>query len=359
MEADEPVRRILHCDMDCFYAAVHVRDDPELAGRPVVVGGAPGGRGVVAAANYEARAFGIHSAMPSSRAQRLCADLVFLRPDFARYRRESAQIFNIFRRFTPLLQTLSLDEAFLDVSQHLERFGHATAVAQAIRRRVAAERRLTVSIGVGPNRLVAKIASDQDKPDGLTVVPPRRVLEFLEPLSVRRLPGVGPATEAALQRIGVRTVRELRKRSQEELRDRFGRHGQGLYRYCRGIDERPVRLHRERKSLSTERTYSEDLSSRDEMEAELERLAGQVAVGLERRGLSASTVTIKVRYSDFTTLSRSRTLRGPTRSATVLALNARELLGRSEAGRRSVRLLGVGVSNLVRGAPSQLSLFDS
>jgi len=358
MEAQESVRRILHCDMDCFYAAVHVRDDPTLVGRPVVVGGDPDGRGVVAAANYEARAFGIHSAMPSARARRLCADLVFLRPDFARYRRESAQIFRIFHRFTPLVQTLSLDEAFLDVSRHLERFGHATAVAQAIRRRVAEERRLTVSVGVGPNRLVAKIASDQDKPDGLTVIPPRRVLEFLAPLPVRRLPGVGPATEAALQRLEVRTVGELRKRSQEELVDRFGRHGNGLFRFSRGIDERPVRQHRERKSLSTEHTYREDLTSRAEMEEEIVRLAGQVAAGLERRGLSASTVTIKVRYSDFTTLSRSRTLDGVTRSAAVLARHASELLGRSDAGRRPVRLLGVGVSNLLRGAPSQLSLFE-
>ncbi len=204
------VRRILHCDMDAYYAAVHMRDDPSLAGRPVIVGGDPDSRGVVASASYEARAFGIHSAMPAARARRLCPDAVFLRPDFPRYRRESDRIFAIYRDVTPEMETISLDEAYLDVTDHLGAAGAAQALAKEIRRRVRDERGLTVSVGVGPNCLVAKIASDACKPDGLRVVPPQRVQAFLDPLPVRRLLGVGPATERALAAMCVATVAELR-----------------------------------------------------------------------------------------------------------------------------------------------------
>lgn len=352
------IRRILHCDMDCFYAAVHIRDDPSLRGKPVVVGGSPSGRGVVAAASYEARRFGIHSAMSAAQAVRRCPHAVFLRPDFPRYRAESEAIFAIFRDFTPIVQPGSLDEAYLDVTDHLGTLGSATAVAREIRRRVKTETGLTVSVGVGPNRLVAKIASDFDKPDGLTVVRPGRVRTFLDPLPVRKLHGVGPAMERALRKLGIATIAQLRNVDAGALRRRFGRTGQWLHSAARGIDERPVRTERTRKSLGHERTYFEDIESLDEMDACLADLAGRVASGLERRELSARTITVKVRYPDFTTLTRSRTLEKPTASEALIAEISRELLRRTDAGSRNVRLLGVTGSNLTDpdGVPEQLAL---
>jgi len=355
---EPPLRRILHCDMDCFYAAVHMRDDPSLAGKPVVVGGDPRGRGVVAAASYEARRFGIHSAMPAAQAVRLCPNAVFLTPDFSRYRRESAAIFAVYRDFTPLVQPLSLDEAYLDVSRHLGAFPSATAIAKEIRRRVREERRLTVSIGVAPNRLVAKIASDFRKPDGLTVVQPGQVEAFLAPLPVRRLHGVGPSSERALAALGVHTVAELRALSLDRLLGRFGHWGRTLWQYARGIDERPVRSHEPRRSLSAERTFRTDLATLSEIDEVITALAEEVANGLERRDLAGCTITVKVRYADFSTLTRSRTLAAPTAGRTALATVARELVRRTEAGRRPVRLLGVGASNLVPATLEPLPLFE-
>jgi DNA polymerase IV len=358
-ETDAPAvsRRVLHCDMDCFYAAVHMRDDPGLRGLPVVIGGRPEGRGVVAAASYEARRFGIHSAMPSSRAHRLCPDVIFIPPDFRRYARESEKIFAIYREFTPIVQAVSIDEAYLDVTDHLGAHRTATALAREIRRRVREERGLTVSVGVGPNRLVAKIASDFDKPDGLTVVPPAKVQAFLDPLPVRRLHGVGPATERALAALGVATVADLRARPLEELSSRFGRHGRTLYEFARGIDERPVETHQERKSLGTENTYAVDIAALEEMEAEVDRMARELSASLVRRSLGGCTVTLKVRYADFTTVTRSRTFPIPIHDAAAIAACARELLRRTEATRRPVRLIGVTASNLVRGPVDQLPLF--
>jgi len=350
-------RRILHCDMDCFYAAVHMRDDPSLAGKPVVIGGNPEGRGVVAAASYEARRFGIHSALPAARAVRLCPQAIFIKPDFNRYREESQYIVEIFRAFTPIIQQVSIDEAYLDVTEHLEPWGSGTAVAREIKRRVREERGLTVSVGVGPNRLVAKIASDFDKPDGLTVVKPERVQSFLDALSVRTLPGVGPASERRLKSSGIATIAELRAVPRDRLDALFGKHGQWLYNCARGIDERPVRTHRKRKSLSCERTYAEDLQRLDEMDEELERMAERVSRGLKKRELSAQTLTVKVRYGDFTTLTRSHTLPTPTSDESVMATWAHRLLRRTEAGHRSVRLLGLGAGNLIHGEVSQLELF--
>jgi DNA polymerase IV len=353
------LRRILHCDMDCFYAAVHMRDDPRLQGQPVVIGGDPGGRGVVAAASYEARAFGVRSAMPAARAVRLCPRAVFLRPDFPRYRRESEAIFAIYREFTPLIQPVALDEAYLDVSEQLGAWGTATAVAREIRRRVRAERGLTVSVGVGPSRLVAKIASDFKKPDGLTVVPPERVRDFLDPLPVRTLPGVGPATEKVLLDLGVATVADLAARPLEEIQQRFGRHGALLHRFANGEDQRPVEVSRERKSLGQERTYARDLAELDAMDAELGRLAERVAEGLDRRGLAGRTVTVKVRYADFSTVTRAHSLAQPTSDAAEIARHALALLRQTEAPSRPVRLLGVTVSGF--GTPVgevQLELFE-
>jgi DNA polymerase-4 len=356
--ADEPLRRILHADMDCFYAAVHTRDDPSLEGKPVVVGGDPSGRGVVAAANYEARKYGIHSAMPAAQARRQCPHTIFLRPDFSLYREESQLIFDIYRRYTPIIQPLSLDEAFLDVSEHLGEFGSATALAQDIRRRVREERRLTVSIGVAPNKLVAKIASDFDKPDGLTVVRPKDVEAFLAPLPVRRLYGIGPAAERSLHEMGITTIAELRELSIDRLMARFGGWGRVLWERVRGIDDRPVHTHRERKSLSTERTFRENVRDLEEIDRLLDGMAAEVARGLEKRRLAATTITVKARYPDFTTPTRSHTLPVPTADAATIAAAAHDLIRRTEAAKRSVRLLGVGASNLVPGELGQMALFE-
>jgi DNA polymerase-4 len=343
--------------MDCFYAAVHQRDDPSLRGKPVVIGGRPESRGVVAAASYEVRRYGVHSAMPSATARRLCPDAIFIPPDFRRYSRESKEIFAIYREVTPLVQAVSIDEAYLDVTDHLGEAGSATAVAREIRRRVREERGLTVSVGVGPNRLVAKIASDFHKPDGLTVVPPGKVQAFLDPLPVRRLHGVGPATEKALAGMEVRTVADLRAVPLETLSTRFGKHGRVLFEFSRGIDDRPVETHSERKSLGTENTYAVDLTELAPMEDEVGRMAGEVAEALAQSGLAGCTVTLKVRYSDFTTLTRSRTFAVPVYDRAVIAEAARDLLRRTEAASRPVRLLGVTASNLVRERIDQLSLF--
>ena len=314
--------------MDCFYAAVHMRDDPSLRGKPVVIGGRPESRGVVAAASYEVRRFGVHSAMPSSRARRLCPDAIFIPPDFRRYSRESEKIFAIYHEFTPLVQAVSIDEAYLDVTDHLGEAGSATAVAKAIRRRVREERGLTVSVGVGPNRLIAKIASDFDKPDGLTVVRPEKVQAFLDPLPVRRLHGVGPATEKALAEMKVATVADLRGVELDDLIGRFGKHGRILYEFSRGIDERPVETHRERKSLGTENTYAEDLDrifrhgGRGDPHG---RRAGRLPRPRRPRRL---TVTLKIRYEDFTTVTRSRTYAVPVYDRATIAACARDLLRR-------------------------------
>ena len=352
------VRRILHCDMDCYYAAVHTRDVPSLAGTPVIVGGDPNGRGVVASANYEARRFGIHSAMPASRARRLCPAAVFIFPDFPRYRRESDRIFALYRDVTPTVETVSLDEAYLDVTDHLGAFGSATALAGEIRRRVREERGLTVSVGVGPNCLVAKIASDACKPDGLRVVPPHGVQAFLDPLPVRRLHGIGPATERTLATMGVATVAELRRRSVGELLARFHSHGRTLWEFAHGIDERPVEPFQERKSLGTENTYREDLAHLEAMDEQVEAMAHEVADSLSRHELAACTLTVKVRYADFTTVTRARTLAIPTARVGRIAAVCKALLRRTEAGRRKVRLLGVTASGLVPSTMLQLELFE-
>jgi DNA polymerase-4 len=312
----------------------------------------------VAAASYEVRRFGVHSAMPSSRAKRLCPDAIFIPPDFRRYSKESEKIFAIYRELTPLVQAVSIDEAYLDVTDHLGDAGTATAVAKEIRRRVREERGLTVSVGVGPNRLIAKIASDFNKPDGLTVVRPEKVQAFLDPLPVRRLHGVGPATERALAELKVQTVADLRAVPLEDLTDRFGKHGRTLYEFSRGIDDRPVETHTERKSLGTENTYAEDLTDLAAMEKEVDRMAEGLSDSLARSGFAGCTVTLKIRYDDFTTVTRSRTFPVPVWDPVTIALCARDLLRRTEAPNRPVRLIGVTASNLVRERVSQLPLFE-
>jgi len=336
-----------------------MRDDPSLRGKPVLIGGSPEGRGVVAAASYEARRFGIRSATPAVTALRRCPHAVFIRPDFPRYRSESDAIFAILREISPVIQPISIDEAFVDVTESYLQWGSATAVADVIRARVLEQRGLTLSIGVGPNKLVAKIASDFDKPDGLTVVSPARVGDFLSPLSVRVLPGVGPATEKVLAKHGIERIADLRSWDERRLSATFGRYGRRLHRYARGIDERPVSTHRSRKSLGSERTFPEDLVTLEEMTAEIRRLADQVARSLARRELAFRTVSIKVRYQDFTTVTRAKTLPRPSEDGSTLEKTALELLGRTDAGHRRVRLLGVSTSGFGTEQGPQLALFDA
>lgn len=346
------VRRILHLDMDAFYASVEQRDDPALRGRPVVVGGRPGGRGVVCAASYEARKFGIHSAMPASRAARLCADLVFVPPDFAKYQAVSQQLRAMFDATTDHVEPLSLDEAYLDVTDNHLGLETGTEVARYLRRRVREELHLTCSVGVAPLKFVAKIASDYRKPDGLTVVPPDRVLEFIHPLPVKKLWGVGPATERRLHAAGLYTVADLAALDEGAVRARLGSHGLYLWRMSQGQDPRRVRAHGRRKSRSAERTFAQDVLNLDELDAVIAEQAKRVTAGLGKAGMAGRTVSVKVRYADFTTVSRASTLAQPTNDPALITTAAQLLLRKTEAGTRPVRLVGVGVAGLGDRSPS-------
>jgi DNA polymerase-4 len=344
------IRRIIHIDMDAFYASVEQRDDPSLKGRPVAVGGQPDRRGVVAAASYEARAFGVRSAMSMARAVRLCPDLVIVRPDFARYKAASNAVFAIFREVTPLVEPLSLDEAYLDVTENAWAEPLATPVARRLKARILEETRLTASAGVAPNKFLAKIASGWKKPDGLTVISPERVEPFLQKLPVDALWGVGPVTAKKLRARGIERLTDVRTVPMEALRESVGSLAEWLQQLARGIDDRPVVSNRASKSCGSECTYSEDISDVDRMRTEVTRMAEQAAGWLDRRVLYARTVTLKVRYSDFTTITRSHSA-PPTRDAGSIASRAAELLDRTEAGRRAVRLLGVSVHNFTTEVP--------
>ena len=334
--------------MDAFYASVEQRDDPALRGKPVAVGGQPGARGVVAASSYEARAFGVRSAMPMARALRLCPDLMIVRPDFQRYRAASQQILDIFRSCTPLVEPLSLDEAYLDVSVNRWDEPLATSVAKRLKLRIREETRLTASAGVAPNKFLAKIASGWQKPDGLTVISPGRVEAFLQQLPVDALWGVGPVTAAKLRKIGIARLVEVRTADPELLRRAVGSLADALRRLALGDDPRPVVPDRPSKSSSSENTYNEDLLALDAIRAEIERMARQTAEWLAHKELLARSVTIKVRYADFTTVTRSHTAVAPTRDAGEIVARALTLLERTEAGRRPIRLLGAGVHGLAQ-----------
>jgi DNA polymerase-4 len=346
---DSP-RKIIHIDMDAFYASVEQRDDPALRGKPVAVGGRPESRGVVAAASYEAREFGVRSAMPMARALRLCPALVVVRPDFARYRAVSQQVMEILREATPLVEPLALDEAYLDVTENLWREPLAVEVAKRLKARIRGELSLSASAGVAPNKFLAKIASGWRKPDGLTVIAPERVERFLAGLPVEALWGVGPVTAKKLRAIGVERLVDVRDMPEERLARALGSLASWLKRLSRGEDPRPVVPQRPWKSLSGETTYPRDLEDVGEMRAEIERLARRLAASLERKGLVARTVTIKVRYADFSTVTRSHTADAATRDAGEICARALALLGRTDAGRRPVRLLGVGAHGLAAEA---------
>ncbi len=351
-------RAILHADMDAFYAAIEQRDRPELRGRPVIVGGTPEGRGVVSTASYEARRFGVHSAMPAVTAVRLCPDGVFLPPDMRRYRAVSQQIFEIFRSYTPLVEGLSSDEAFLDVTGSQRLFGDAVTIAGRIRVEVREKTQLTVSIGVAPNKLLAKIGSDLDKPDGLTVIPTERVAAILRDLPASRIPGLGRRVQERLGSAGIRTIGQLAALPCRTLEEWFGDFGSTLYRLSRGQDERPVDPGRERKSISAETTFARDERDLDELERRLLSFSHELTFSLRSEKLLAKTVTLKLRDPQFRTRTRSHTLDQATDGAREVFETAQRLLS-GLAIRGGVRLIGIGLSQL-RPAEGgrQLSLLE-
>ena len=349
MTIDSANRSILHLDLDAFYSSVEVLDRPELRGKPVIVGGDER-RGVVAAASYEARRFGVHSAMPTATAKRLCPKGIFLPVRMSRYAEMSDAVFAIYRRFSPLVEPLSIDEAFLDVTGCERLFGSAEEVARKIRAAVREETGLTVSAGVARNKFLAKIASDLGKPDGLTVVPPGKEQDFLDPLPVGKLWGVGRVTEKALLGRGIRTIGDLRRSSREALARAFGAHGEHLHELARGIDDRPVETEREAKSVGHEDTYDHDLRDRGAMRRERLSLADRVSSRLRGGGIRGKTVTLKVKYHDFVQVTRAITLPDPTDDGGTIYRCALDLLLDTEAGARPVRLLGISVSKLVPAA---------
>ena len=347
-------RCVLHVDMDAFYASVEQRDDPELRGKPLVVGGT-GNRGVVAAASYESRKFGVRSAMPMREARRRCPDLVSVRPRMAVYKAVSRQVFEIFRRYSPVVEGLSLDEAFIDVTDSLSLFGDGEHIARRIKQDIVNDTQLTASVGVASNKLVAKIASDLDKPDGLVVV--TRVNEVLDPLDVAVIPGIGRETLAKLHRAGIRSVADLRHADDSVLRPVFGRYTDKTRARASGIDDRPVEPDRDEKSISAEETFDTDLASTADIDRALLRLAERATTRMRRAGLQPGTVHVKIREADFTTHTRQTRLRPPSASTDVVYATGRKLVAEWRAlnpGAR-LRLLGIGGSDLA--AAEQQDLF--
>ena len=355
-DSDKPVRKIIHVDMDAFYASVEQRDNPELKGKPVAVGG--GHRGVVTAASYEARPFGVRSAMPSVTAKRKCPELIFVKPRFDVYREVSRQIRAIFADYTDLVEPLSLDEAYLDVSADRRGIGTARATAEEIRRRIREETGLTASAGVSYCKFVAKLASDQNKPDGLCVIPPDRAQAYIAVLPVSRFHGIGPVTARKLEALGIRTGADLQERSLAELEARFGSSGRWYWRICRGIDEREVCSDRPYKSVSAERTFDEDLRDAERLSSELTRIAGYAWDRIERAQVSGRTVTLKVKFADFEIITRSKSF-GTLLGRCEFEAAGQALLASLHPLPKGIRLLGLGLHNLVEGEieqPRQLGL---
>jgi DNA polymerase-4 len=341
------VRAILHIDMDAFYASVEERDRPELKGTPLIVGGT-GGRGVVAAASYAVRRFGVHSAMPMREALRRCPDAIVVHPRMARYQEISQQVFAIFHEFTPLVEGLSLDEAFLDVTASRQLLGGAEAIGTEIRRRIAGQTGLTASVGIAPNKLLAKIASDLNKPDGMCSIHAGNLREILDPLPINKLFGVGRKTLPTVLEAGIRTFGDARVATDEVLWRAFGKHGKAMRDRASGLDDRPVEPDREEKSISAEETYDTDIRAAGELQAQLVHLADRTASRLRAQKLLAGRVSVKIRRADFTTYTRQRALEPPTQDTAIVSAAAQALLAAWLASqpRAAVRLLGVGVSDL-------------
>lgn len=367
MNDDRVTRKIIHVDMDAFFASVEQRDHPELRGKPVAVGGSSR-RGVVAAASYEARQFGVKSAMASITAKRLCPDLVFVKSNFDEYKRVSQQVNDIFKQYTDVIEPLSLDEAYLDVTQLAQATGQtATEIAKQIKADIVQQTQLVASAGVSYNKFLAKVASDYDKPDGLYVITPARGEAFVEQLPIRSFRGVGPATEKKLNAMKIYNGADLKAKSLEELQSRFGKYGHYLYHAARAIDERPVKAYRVRKSIGRERTFSQDMKDVETMLAELAAIAEEVEKRMQQRGMVGKTLTLKVKYADFEQVTRAQSLSKPIQLAVDMLPLLPDLLARTEASERPVRLLGLTASHLLpaddlteatKASNEQIGLFD-
>ncbi|WP_282432778.1 DNA polymerase IV [Desulfosporosinus sp. FKB] len=351
------LRKLIHVDMDAFYASVEQRDDPTLLGKPVVVGGKPNSRSVVSTASYEARKFGIHSAMPMAEAYRRCPQAIFLPVNMPNYKKVSLQIREIFLTYTPLVEPLSVDEAFLDVTGSTSLFGSVDSIALQIKQRIKEELGLTASVGIAWNKFLAKLASDLQKPDGFVFVQPDKIQEFLDPLSIERLWGVGQRTSEQLHKLNIKTIKDLRYLELGYLIQQFGVLGNQLHQLARGIDERPVEPERAIKSIGRETTFSVDVTDTDALETTLLELAVDVGRRLRKEGLKGKTVTLKLRYDDFKTVSRSQTLDQATDLDEKIFQEARILL-RNVSLKSSIRLLGVTINNLSSKCENQLSLFS-
>jgi DNA polymerase-4 len=351
-------KTIIHLDMDAFYAAVEVLDNPSLKGKSVIVGGSQN-RGVVSSASYESRKFGVHSAQPIATAMRLCPQGIFLPVRMSRYMEVSDQVFEIFCQFTPLVEPLSIDEAFLDVTGSAKLFGPPEEIAKMIKRAVFEEIGITVSAGVAPSKFVAKIASDLRKPDGLTVVPDGEVKAFLAPLPIEKVWGVGKVTQDALALFGVRTIGDLSRLPLEVLERNFGKHGTHLHLLSQGIDDRDVEVSQEMKSIGHEETFAHDLLDMEVIKTELLSLATRVSRRMRRHGIAGKTVTLKVKYHNFLQVTRSETLPEVTDDGGEIFRRCCGLLDKTEVGKRPVRLLGISISHLLAQAEKrQLSLFQ-
>jgi DNA polymerase-4 len=351
-------RAILHVDMDAFYASIEILENPELAGKPVIVGGTPEGRGVVAAASYEVRRYGVHSAMSSYRALQLCPNAIIIPPRMSHYAEISKRISAIFREYTPLVEPISIDEAFLDVTASRALFGPATDIGRTIKRRIRAETGLTASVGVAPNKFLAKLASDLEKPDGFVVIKPGQASALLAELPVYRLWGVGKVTERELAKHGVFKIKELLATPLDRLETIVGSTARRLRELAQGIDDRPVVVGEESKSIGAETTFPVDIADAEALRDHADVLAERVARRLRKEGYRAHTVNLKARYADFTTVTRAVTLPESTASTQIIRTEARDLLEtRLERGDRALRLLGVSVSNLVRPAIQEPELF--
>jgi DNA polymerase-4 len=341
-----PMRKIIHIDMDAFYASVEQRDRPQLKGKPVIVGGDPNSRGVVAACSYEARKFGIHSAMASSTAYRLCPEAVFIRPRFDAYRAVSSEIRKIFYEYTDLVEPLSLDEAFLDVTENFKGMPSATLIAREIKKKIYEKTgKLTASAGVSFNKFIAKVASDVNKPDGITVITPEMADEFIDKLPIRKFFGVGKVTEEKMLNLGIIAGADLKKFKKERLIELFGKSGNYFYDIAHGMDERPVEPNRIRKSIGKETTLVEDTDDTDQMLEILEDIAVRLEDSLIKREATGRTITLKIKYFDFQSITRSATINAPVDNASVIMKFVKSLLSKTEAGKKKVRLLGISVSN--------------
>lgn len=356
----EPLRKIIHIDMDAFFAAVEQRDNPKYQDKPIIVGGAPGSRGVVATCSYEARKYGIHSAMPSSTAFRLCPHAIFVKPRFASYKQASDVIRQVFYQYTPLVEPVSLDEAYLDVSQIEICQGSATRIAEKIKQQILSETGLVASAGVSYNKFFAKIASDMDKPDGLYLITPDQGQSFVAQLAIGKFHGVGKATERKMHVLGIKNGADLRQFPLAVLQQHFGKSALFFFKIAQGIDERPVKTHRESKSIGTETTYSHDLEQSNEVYQQLTELFDKALVKVQAKKLYARTLTVKVKYHDFQQITRSLTFNRPIKPQLSNTPVFRQLLQKDRIGSSKIRLLGITFSTLEKQINyyQQMDLFD-